>query len=71
MAPELERLRRMRFPEVSYLTGLKHSSIYDKIKTGQFPKPVLIGVRNVGWVAGDIEDYLNNNWKPEAKEAGK
>jgi len=70
MAQELERLRRMRFPEVSYLTGERHSSIYDKMKRRLFPKPVRIGVRNVGWLAGDIEDYLNGTWQPK-EEAGK
>jgi prophage regulatory protein len=44
----------LRLPEVKRLTGLSRSSIYLQIKTGQFPSPVRLGGRAVGWVEEEI-----------------
>jgi prophage regulatory protein len=41
--------RMYRLPEVMKLTGLSRSSIYLRISTDEFPKPVKIGRRAVGW----------------------
>ena len=38
-----------RFPEVMDMTGLSRSSIYLRISTNEFPKPVKIGRRAIGW----------------------
>jgi len=38
-----------RLPEVMKMTGLSRSSIYLRISTNEFPKPVKIGRRAVGW----------------------
>ena len=38
-----------RFPEVMDMTGLSRSSIYLRVSTDEFPKPVKIGRRAVGW----------------------
>jgi prophage regulatory protein len=44
----------LRLPEVKRVTGLSRSSIYMQIKTGQFPPPVKLGGRAVGWVEDEI-----------------
>lgn len=44
----------LRLPEVKRMTGLSRSSIYMQIKTGQFPAPVKLGGRAVGWVEDEI-----------------
>ena len=36
-------------PEVMKMTGLSRSSIYLRIYTNEFPKPVKLGRRAVGW----------------------
>ena len=38
-----------RLPEVITITGLSRSSIYLRVSTDEFPKPVKIGRRAVGW----------------------
>ena len=38
-----------RLPEVMSLTGLSRSSIYLRIAVQEFPKPIKIGRRAVGW----------------------
>lgn len=47
----------LRLPEVKKLTGLSRSSIYLRIKAGNFPVPVRLGGRAVGWVAEEIENW--------------
>ena len=38
-----------RLPDVMHMTGLSRSSIYLRVSTDEFPKPVKIGRRAVGW----------------------
>ena len=38
-----------RLPEVMSLTGLSRSSTYLRISVEEFPKPIKIGRRAVGW----------------------
>ena len=38
-----------RLPEVMNMTGLSRSSIYLRVSTDEFPKPVKIGRRAIGW----------------------
>lgn len=38
-----------RLPDVMNMTGLSRSSIYLRISTNEFPKPVKIGRRAIGW----------------------
>lgn len=57
----LQRLAILKKPQVRALTKLGNTRLYDMIKKGLFPKPVLLGgARAVGWRTGDIYDWLNN-----------
>jgi prophage regulatory protein len=47
----------LRLPEVKRRTGLSRSSIYLRIKTGEFPAPVKLGGRAVGWVEEEIASW--------------
>lgn len=49
--------RILRRPEVEAATGLSRSSIYARMSRGEFPRPVRIGTRAVGWVETEIEEY--------------
>ena len=48
----------LRRPEVEARTGLSRSTIYLKVAQGSFPKPVSLGPRAVGWVAAEIDAWL-------------
>ena len=43
-----------RLPEVMDITGLSRSSIYLRVSTDEFPKPVKIGRRAIGWPEDSI-----------------
>lgn len=45
--------------EVSAMTGLSVTTIYQHVKTGQFPQPKKCG-RATRWRLTDIENYINS-----------
>jgi prophage regulatory protein len=49
-----------RLHEVENLTGLKRSTIYRGVKSGEFPAQVKLGARAVGWRSTDIEAWANS-----------
>jgi prophage regulatory protein len=44
----------LRLPAVKASTGLSRSTIYLRIAQGEFPRPVSLGGRAVGWPASDV-----------------
>ena len=48
----------LRLPAVKSRTGLSRSSIYIRIADGTFPKPIALGVRAVGWLENEIDEWL-------------
>lgn len=48
----------LRLPEVIARTGMSRSTIYLRIQSGHFPKPVSLGPRMVGWPESQIEEHL-------------
>ena len=52
--------RYIRLPEVIDRTGLAKSTIYLKIKSGNFPPPVKLGTRASGWRDSDITKWQEN-----------
>jgi prophage regulatory protein len=51
--------RFIRRPEVEHLTDLSRPTIYRYIQQGQFPEPVKITKRAVGWRESDIIEWMN------------
>ena len=56
VATEEDRL--LRLPEVLRLCGLSRSAVYDMIASQDFPAPVRIGVRTVGWRHSEIQQWI-------------
>ena len=50
--------RILRRPEVEARTGLSRSTIYAWMEAGDFPRPVALGSRLVGWKESEIEVWL-------------
>lgn len=48
----------LRLPAVKARTGLSRSSIYLKISRSEFPRPVLLGARAVGFIEAEIDAWL-------------
>ena len=72
--------RLLKIGEVVAITALSESSIYRKMRRGQFPQPIKGGARAVRWwlseilawlarcprAKGDLGDTTNNNWEDES-----
>ncbi|WP_291994119.1 AlpA family transcriptional regulator [Candidatus Accumulibacter sp. ACC003] len=50
--------RLIRLPQVKAMVGLGRSSIYDKIKRGEFPKQIKLG-RSSGWVEAEVQTWIS------------
>lgn len=50
----------LRLPTVIQMVGLSRSSIYLLIQRNEFPKPLQLSVRAVGWRLSDIEAWLES-----------
>lgn len=48
----------LRLPDVKLRTGLSRSTIYNSIKSGNFPKHVSLGSRAIGWHSEDIDNWI-------------
>jgi prophage regulatory protein len=60
-----EQLQIIRLPQLISLIGLSRSMIYLKLNTTSryfdqnFPKPIRIGKKAVGWMLVDVHRYVN------------
>ena len=59
----------LRRPEVEHRTGLKRSNIYKMMQRGDFPRPIRIGKRAVGWHEADIDAWISDRPAAEAQAA--
>ena len=50
--------RIIRLPQVISSTGLARSTIYKKVASKEFPKPISIGVKSVGWLESDVQKWI-------------
>lgn len=48
------------------VTGLCRSSLYNALNKGQFPEPVMLGKRAVGWRESDLMDWIATRQKRNA-----
>lgn len=64
----------LRLTDVKEKTGLSRSSIYLAISKGQFPRPINLTMRAVGWLETDVHNWINRriaesqNQKMEAQQ---
>jgi prophage regulatory protein len=60
--------RLIRLPQVKSMVGLGRSSIYDKIKKGDFPKQIKLG-RSSGWVEAEIQTWISEQIEASRTES--
>ena len=48
----------LRLPTVKAITGLSRSPIYLRMSEGSFPRQVNLGSRAVGWLASEIDHWI-------------
>lgn len=59
-------IRRRQLPGV---TGLGISTIYEMIQRGEFPKPIPLSAKAVGWLAAEIDAWLATRIAERDREA--
>lgn len=47
----------MRRPQVEAVTGLPTSTLYELIGKGEFPRPIKLTPRIVGWIEADVANW--------------
>ena len=57
--PAPERKKFLRLIQVRETTGLSRTTIYRKIATHEFPRPIRLGARAVAWVEADVIQWMN------------
>ena len=60
--------RILRRQLVEAQTGLSRSKIYDLVAREEFPRPVKIGARAVGWIEADIAAWINEKIEAAKRE---
>jgi prophage regulatory protein len=48
----------LRLPSVKARTGLSRSSIYAFVSRGEFPSPIALGARAVGWNSESVDAWI-------------
>lgn len=51
-------MRLIKLRDVMDITGLGRSTVYKYVASGDFPKPVLLGVRAVAWVEEEVQEWV-------------
>jgi prophage regulatory protein len=50
--------RILRMTQVSEITGRAHSTIWNDVSKGVFPKPIRLGPRAIGWKESEVQGWL-------------
>jgi prophage regulatory protein len=58
--PTESPVRFMRLPEVLRTSGYSKSRLYVLIANGEFPSPIKLGDRAVGWLSTEIEQWVSS-----------
>jgi len=59
----------LRRQQVQARTGLSRSTIYAYVAKGEFPSPVSLGARAVGWIETEIDAWLATRIENSRKAA--
>jgi prophage regulatory protein len=57
----------LRLPAVKARVGLSRSAIYLAVSRREFPQPVQLGTRAVGWLESEIEEWIRERVKNSRK----
>lgn len=49
-----------RIKTVCDITGLPKSTVYAKMLNGEFPRPIKLGRRAVGWKSDELQAWISN-----------
>ncbi len=55
----MENLRILKLKEVCSIVGLKPSTIYKLMSSGDFPKQIKLTAKSVGWANNEINHWVS------------
>ncbi|MDI3463645.1 MAG: hypothetical protein OJF50_002466 [Nitrospira sp.] len=55
-----------RLKEVMHRLSLSRSAIYDRMRSKDFPCPIQLGPRAIGWIPAEIEAWLKTRQRIES-----
>lgn len=58
----------LRLETVMARSGLPRSSIYHKMGLDEFPQSINLGIRSVGWIAEEVEEWIQNRIDDSRKD---
>jgi prophage regulatory protein len=58
-----------KLPMVMHTTKKSRSAIYKDMTDGRFPKQIQLGSRAVGWLASDIQAWIDERVQERDQEA--
>ena len=64
-------MKILRLPDVQRRTGLSRSLIYLRMSEGAFPQKINLGLRAVGWVESEIDEWIEAAIVARAAKATK
>jgi prophage regulatory protein len=54
------RMQILRRPQVEKMVGLSRSTIYLLVSRDEFPRPIELGSRAVGWLEDEVEAWIQS-----------
>ncbi|WP_286240945.1 helix-turn-helix transcriptional regulator [Neptuniibacter halophilus] len=51
-------LKLLKLRHVMTMTSLARSTIYRYCSDNNFPKPVKLGKRNIAWIEGEVQEWI-------------
>ena len=58
-------MRVLRLREVLERVGLSKSTLWRLIKARQFPRPINLGPRAVGWIEEEVDEWISSRTRAE------
>jgi len=58
LRPEVTGKKILRLPEVSARIGRSGGAIYAMMARGDFPRPIPVGLRAVGWLEHEVDAWF-------------
>lgn len=50
----------LRLNQVKEICGLSRSTIYAAVKRGEFPPPIPLGARAIGWLSNELDAWVQS-----------
>lgn len=56
---DIPRRRVLRLPEVLLRTGKRRTSLLQAVRRGDFPRPIHLGPRAIGFVESEVDAWID------------